>query len=462
MNTSLKHAFLKFLRRYHLVSPGQSVLVAVSGGIDSVVLLHLFWEWQPLLQLKLGVAHVHHGLRGAEADADAGFVKELAAALGLPFFLRKVDVPTFARNHRYSLEEAARILREAELKHIATQQGYDRIATAHHLKDQVETIFLRLLTGTGFEGLAGIRREKGPFIRPLLFAAKADIEAYARENKLAFRVDQTNKDLRYLRNRVRHRLLPYLEKEFHLHHWERFLNMAFVVDDWARYVEQQVEQAFRTQVKKVGQNKFHLELSIFRGYFTGIQIRLIERIVRELSSTEYRFHYRKFRDFLDWLERRRQGGRWQVAGGILARVSKDQLIFERVEKTRVVDLDVYPDREYTLPELNITFRCQQVDKEKVIFKDDQHMEFVDASRLTFPLRLRTWQAGDRFQPLGLSGSKLVSDFLQEQKAIGRGKRLRLVLLNGDEIVAVVGHRISERYKITPQTTRVLKLEIREL
>ena len=197
-----------------LVAPGDTIVVAVSGGLDSVALLHLLAKVSSVLELSLAVLHVHHGLRGEEADLDLEFTRELAQKLELPFHFKKVDIRRYAMLHKRSIEESARVLRYQAYDQLLAETKAAKLATAHTADDQVETLLDHFLRGSGVVGLRGMTPTRESYIRPLLGFTRRELEQFVRENRLSFREDSSNRDLNFKRNRIRHELIPYLQKHF--------------------------------------------------------------------------------------------------------------------------------------------------------------------------------------------------------------------------------------------------------
>jgi len=214
MKKDLKHKFYNYVRRNELLNSGNRLLLAVSGGMDSMVLLDLFHQWQARLKILLGAVHLNHGIRQETARRDQELVKGICEKVEIPLHILKADVPAHARENGLSLEEAGHKLRKILFEELACQEGYDRIATAHHQDDQAETILSRIISGTGLQGLAGIRLRKNLWIRPLLCATRQEIEQYAIQQNIQYTEDETNKDLNIPRNRIRHDLLPYLQRNY--------------------------------------------------------------------------------------------------------------------------------------------------------------------------------------------------------------------------------------------------------
>ena len=208
----MKEKMIQFVRKHHLFSCGDKIVLGVSGGADSVCLLHLLEECRPEWDLSLVVAHIQHGIRGAEAERDAAFVAGLAERLSLPFFLVEGDVPALARDSGMSEEEAGRKFRYEQLERIRREQKADRIAVAHHRDDQAETVLFRLFRGSGARGLAGMAPMRDRIVRPLLFAGRQEIETYLRQQGYEWREDSTNQDTVYSRNRIRREILPLIEE----------------------------------------------------------------------------------------------------------------------------------------------------------------------------------------------------------------------------------------------------------
>lgn len=465
MKNSLKFAFLEFVNHHQLITSGQSVLIAVSGGMDSLVLLHLMLGWQAYFKMRLGVAHFNHQLRGKESDRDEAFVKAVCEKSEIPFFSGRGEVKKYARENKYSIEEAARRLREKYLENCRKEQGFDVVATAHNLNDQAETLLMRLLSGTGLEGLAGIRLRREGYIRPLLFAERTDIEEYAAEHQIEYREDLTNKDLRFARNKIRHQLLPYLKKEFQLNNLNSFLNLGLIIQEWLPTVYEQAEVAFRESVKVETQNKIRLDITGYTRYFSQLQLRMLERILSKLLNKDVALGFNRFSDFLKWVNHPGKGSRFHFENEIIVRKEKQSLVFERGgERGRELELqvEINPGDCYRNEELGIAIAVTWAETVPVIFESTGFTEHLDAGKLTFPLVLRRWRAGDRFQPLGMSQQKKMSDFLTDEKELILPRRQMLVLESGGEIAWVVGSRISEKFKITGVSEKFLKLEVSKI
>lgn len=460
MDNSLKNRFLQFVLEQRLVSQGDRVLAAVSGGVDSVVLLRLLYLWRDYFDLSLGIAHFNHQLRGEESEEDESFVKELAKRYQLPVFVGRGDVRRLARRKKYSLEEAARLLREEFLEECRQRERYSIVATGHNLNDQAETILMHLLSGAGIEGLAGIRLRREAIVRPLLFASREDIQEFARASRLCFRSDSSNDDLRYLRNRIRHRLLPLLQQDFGLQNLDAFYRLGSNVQEWLPLLEAQIQECLSLGSFQEAENKIRLDIPTYQRYFSAIQIRVLEALIARLTGKAHRLSFNKFSAFAKWLGNKSKGGTFLLHKGVRVRRSVQALYLE-IGQTQIekVDLKVYLHESYSLPGGRLRFRIEEVAPDQVSYSESRGVEYIDARQITFPLTLRNWRPGDRFQPLGAKYQKKISDYLTDQAQLIFSKRQMLVLTNRAEIVAIVGCQISDRYKCTPQTEKVLALQL---
>lgn len=459
MKDNLKSRFIEFSLRKQLFEENDNVLVAVSGGVDSMVLLHLLNSWRRRLKINLGIIHLHHGIRGPAAEADYRFVKETADSLTLPFYFIRRSIPEYAEEHRLSLEEAGHQIRESEFEKLASEKGYQKIATAHHMDDQAETILMRLLSGSGIQGLAGIRLRKGKWVRPLLFAARSEIENYAANNSIEFRTDATNEDVSILRNKIRHELLPVLKTGYDAQAVQHLAQISSVLEEWDAYLNDTLDEIEKDDVLRISKNKISLEIPGFKLYFSWIKIRLIERVLSMLSGEPEKVAYNKFTDFLHWLDQGRIGSRFSWSSSIESAKQKDLVIFYRTEYDSGTgnSVEIYPGAWYQTPAGGIKLNVSEVDWDEVQFHSDKSEEFINGTELQFPLFVRQWQPGDRFRPLGSQHSRLVSDYLTDMK-IGQPEKSRIcVLLNKNEIVAIVGVQINDRYKVQKRENKIYRL-----
>jgi tRNA(Ile)-lysidine synthase len=462
MKNSLKFAFLEFVNQHQLLVRRQKVLLAVSGGIDSMTLLHLMLTWQNYFKMQIGVGHFNHLIRGKESDRDELFVKEFCARKNIPFFAGRGDAQKHARENKLSLEEAARMLRETFLQKCRREQGFDLIATGHNLNDQAETVLMRLLSGTGPEGLAGIRLRRENYIRPLLFADREVIEQYAAEHHIVYREDRSNRDLAIMRNKIRHQLIPYLREVFSLGSLNSFLNLGLIIQEWLPKVYDRVDNLFEEAVVIESQNKIRLDITTYTRYFSQIQIRILERILSVLSGRDVKLLFNRFRNFTRWLSKQPGNNKFFFDKETYARRQHQSLIFEKRGKSSAklaVEIEINPGDIYRNEDIGIEIRAEWAERQAVKFHESKFVEYLNAGRLTFPLILRKWRSGDRFQPLGVSYQKKMSDFLTDEKVLVLPKEQMLIVESKGEIAWVVGVRISEKYKVDDVTHKILKLEL---
>lgn len=441
----LLDAFQRYISESALLTPSDRVLAAVSGGVDSMVMLHLLSR----TSFRTAVAHCNFHLRGEASDADEQLVRETAAAYGMPFHSIAFDTAQYAEEHRISIQMAARELRYAYFERLCRENGYTRVAVAHHGDDAIETFFINLGRGTGIRGLTGMDRGPAPVVRPMLFTDRDGIAAYAAQHGVTYREDASNASDKYLRNNIRHHLLPALARIFPHYRDSMRHTMGLLAETeriYAACIASEIARCMRCEGGQVRIDTVLLRQSVaphtllyemlhpygFSEQQTDDLDDLLQRpdfSGKQLSNKHYRL----------WCDRQAltvvpQGTAGEEEG---CTIGADTVCMECPVRLRIERL---PAAGYRL------------------IKDPQVAQF-DADRVTFPLELRHWRAGDRFCPLGMKGSQKLSDYWVNRKVPVPEKDKKWLLCRGDDILWIVGERIDDRFRVTPETRTILRINL---
>lgn len=465
-----------FLRRQGLFVAARRILLAVSGGADSIALLHSLaaLKSQGRIAADLVCAHINHQLRGLASDADERFVVEQARQLALPMVTQSVEVQSYAHTHGLSVETAGRHLRLAALRAIAHSQGCTWIATGHQKNDNAETVLHRLLRGTGFRGLAGIRPKRRldgmSFASPLLCVTRGEIVQYLETRGLHWQEDQTNVDTVYTRNYLRHRLLPFLQQEARGCLVEELAGLATAAGRLYRRVEAQAEEAWSRLALLQGDTVI-FPTSDLAALPELVAVELIRKALTRLAVGERDLTERHYQRIL-LLARIPEGGNTvSLPGSALARREAQQIVLRAARPACRVGLAPPDSEEMEIPVPgNTCFRRQEiqatilprseVDPEKLRRDKDPFTEYLDFDRVSLPLVVRTRRPGDRFQPLGMGEEKKVGKFLTTVKVPADLRPQILIFADREKIVWVCPVRLSEQVKVTENTQRVIQLIVR--
>jgi tRNA(Ile)-lysidine synthase len=436
--------FITYIREKALFGPEEKVLLAVSGGMDSAVLLHLFAE----AGFSFGVAHCNFGLRGEESDADEAFVKKLAKKYKVPVYTEQFETAAFAEREKISIQMAARALRYEWFEQLLRTEGYAYVATAHHRNDTVETVLLNLVRGTGIAGLHGILPKNGHVIRPMLFVDKETLYDFVVEKQLVWREDSSNESNGYGRNLVRNEVVPLL-KGLNPNLEETLAQTTERVGAVERVFAARIE-ALRQSALRTDGEVHYLSLSVLRGEPEP------RTELHELLKA-YHFNYAQAGDVAAVLDAE-PGKRFDSPTHTLVK-DREQLVItpKPLAPFRTGKLDA----DQTSFE-NEVFRlaAQTVPVAGYKISASPKVAALDLQTLRFPLRIRRWKEGDWFCPLGMTSKKKISDFLVDEKMPLNLKERVWLLLSGDSIAWIIGHRIDNRFKITEKTERVYQLEVR--
>lgn len=463
--------FRRQCERDHLIAPGSRLLLAVSGGVDSRVMLDLFAALQEKWALALAVGHVHHQLRGADADADAAFVEKLAGDYRLAFLLQKIEVRQYAATHHLSLEAAGRKLRYRALNAMRQQAGCEAIVTAHTGDDQAETVLAHLLRGSGLTGLGGMRLKRvfsegtATILRPLLPFSRRQILTYARQRDLCWREDASNADVALRRNRIRHELLPLLQTRFNpgiARSLRRLATISAEIDDLLRT---QADEALVTIKKAQDATKIVLDLQQFWKYFRPIQAYVLRRVMQQVMACRCSLTFQETDRILSMLapahdHRRTRRYLWRQMVEIA--VVQTEVAFSRLRPalpTRVLTIG----KRCPVPEAGIAITVVHRERpQNWLESATADSQWADAQAVHGDLRVRFPRPGDRFQPLGMTGFKKLSDFLIDLK-VPLHRRRQIPLLECEAgIIWVCGYRLDERFKIKTTTKEALHLLIEPL
>lgn len=436
-------AFVDYINDNNLIKKGEQVFVALSGGVDSIVMTDLLLR----AGYDVTLGHCNFHLRDEESDGDENFVREFASERGVALHVKHFDTLGYVRDNAVSVEMAARELRYSWFEEMAETHGFNKVALAHHGDDRIETFFINLLRGSGIQGLKSMKPVNGIYIRPLLWADRNMITDYAHQRGLPWREDHTNAETVFLRNKIRHVLLPTLDN---------------------------INENFRQKIQ-FSINCLSSENDLYR-----------KMLDEKLSSIEYvssDFHSIKMNNFtedetgwqllFEWV--RRFGFSGTQCDSIMKSIeehtktsfySSEYQLNVTSDAVEIFKLSYDSNEEYVIEKdcsellspLNLLFWLQEKNDDFRIIKDDSNVAQMDYDKLSFPLKLRRWREGDRFFPLGMRGSKLLSDFFNDKSFTPYQKRNTWLLVdNIGNIVWVVGHRMDDRFKITGGTKFIFKI-----
>ena len=413
------------------------VLIAVSGGLDSMVLLDLISK----SNIEFAVAHCNFQLRNEESNEDEFFVKSYCKENSIQGFFQKFDTKQFAEDEKLSIQVAARKLRYEWFYELLTTEKFDFVLTAHHLDDQLETFLINFSRGTGLDGLTGIPSQNDKIIRPLLTFSRAEIETFAKGNNISWREDSSNTSDKYVRNKIRHQLVPIL-KELNSSFLDSFENTIqhlhqaqSLVDDASRIVYRKVVQDVANQ-KIVDLNEL-LQLPNYQAY-----------LFQWLSP----FGFSAWQDMYDLVKA--QSGKQIFSEHFRVVKDRETLIIEpKVDK---ISDEYFINKNQ--PELNFPLKLRFCNVSDITISDAKTI-FVDADALKFPLKLRKWQEGDYFYPFGMNGKKKLSKFFKDEKFSIIDKENAWLLCSENQIVWLVGKRLDDRFKVTENTQTILKIAV---
>jgi len=440
----------------NLLAAEEAVLVALSGGPDSVALLHILVKLRRPLRLRLSAVYVNHGIRKRAARQEEQFCRSLCEQLGVPLDIVSVDIPTLARKQKKGLEEAGRDYRYAVFEKLSHERQFDKIAMGHHADDQVETVLFRLTRGTGRSGLLGIPHRRGRIVRPLLDVSKAEILAYLRNTRQAFCLDASNRESKFRRNYIRNKLLPALRKNLNQSVDQAVLNLVDSLEAEEAYLEQEVARAAAKSLSITIGGKLELDLKRFTGYDKWLRRRLLRRCLKATCLSGLGPD-KRIVERLDKLVHASSGA-VSLPGGFRAVVAGQKLVVHRVSAVRFKE-PLEPGCPLHLNGLHLTFSSRLVARRDVRLtrKPRARKVILDWARVHPPIEVRSLKPGDRFQPLGMTGSKKIGDYLIDRKVFRVYRDEVPVVCDKKGIIWLVGHELADRVKVDRNTRKVLTI-----
>jgi len=468
------------IEKYNMLEVEDRVGVAVSGGPDSITLLHVMSKIAAGYQLSLVIVHVNHDLRGEESEREERFVRELGETMKIPVEARKISITAIRKREQGSVENISRRERYKYFKEVTERYSLDKIVLGHNRDDQAETVIMKFLRGSGLGGLRGILPVRdGLYARPLIEVSRKEILAFLKEEGVQYMTDSSNVDDIYVRNRIRNRLIPGLKDQYNPRLIENIARMADIIRLENDFIEQYVDDALLKLNIIYEGNRIGIHIANFKLLHPVLRLRIIKRLLENRSSSKMKISYVHVKAVIDLIEGPRSNGLLDLPLGITVRREYDNLTIvkdkksslpsdqhDSIKKVRKDDKwdinDYYYDISIPgtvrIEETGLTIDFSYTGIEHIDF-NTANTVFMDYDSLMFPLIIRNMRAGDRMQPLGLGGTKKVKSIFIDKK-IPRSKRREIPLLvDQNAVLWIPGIQLSDRARVTDTTEKILRAEI---
>ena len=454
---------LSTIKKYNLIEKGDKIVLGLSGGPDSVCLLHILNRLREVLDIEVYAAHLNHQIRGLEAQQDALYVSQLCESLGVTFFVKSINVPQYCKDNKLSLEEGARKLRYEMFFEIKESLNANKIAIAHNMNDQAETVLMRMMRGTGLQGLKGIDYIRdGVIIRPILDIERSEIEAYCEEHKLNPRIDSTNLESIYTRNKIRLELIPYMKENFNSNVTESIVRMSNSLKCDNEFIEEEALKQFRN-ISCINEGNLEIKIEKFKNLHKSLKSRIIRHGIKNVLGDTNFIDQKHIEEVIDLEGENKIDKRIVLPRGLFVYRQKGKLLFTTKEI-------VYEEIEFShkvpkngivkIDEANLIIETEvmPINKYKAL-KRDKSSKWFDCNKIKGGIIVRSRKSGDKIK-LSMGSKKLKQLFIDLK--IPKEERCKVPILHDDNGILCVGNfRDSEQYKVDETTKEVLKISFKK-
>lgn len=452
---TLEQNVINFIKDFSLIEKGDKIVVALSGGPDSIFLLNFLNKYKKKYKIELAAIHINHKLRGKESDKDQKFCERVCKHLNIPLKCVLIDIKSFAKENNLSIEEAGHNIRYNEFEKYSEEINFNKIATAHNINDNAETILHRLFKNADIFSLSGIPIKRENIIRPILKINKKDIVKYLKENRIKFRTDLSNKENLYERNFIRNLIIPQLEKKINPDLNDALFNFSLSIKNIKELFDKNLVKNIINNYVHTNSEEIIIDLNfISENYISDF---LIKTIIKKIANEKLNYNINN-NDILNCLKllKKQSGTTVELSKNNIAIKDRNQLIIRKKnqnENEEIIEITV--GQKVIINKKIVSIR--KINNIKLT--KNKNVEYISADNIEPKFQLRKWRYGDVFYPLGMNKPKKVSDFLIDEKISYIQKQEQLVLLNKNKIVWLVGLRIDDRMKVKPNTKNYIELKL---
>lgn len=445
---------LDTINKYALLSHGDKVVVGVSGGADSMALLDILCELQNDMDITVIAVHLNHCFRGQDADNDQKFVEDYCKKIGIPCESFKINVSEIAKSEGLTSEEAGRKVRYSLFDEVAKKHGANVIATAHHLNDNCETLLHNILRGSGLSGLCGIKPKRDKYVRPLIRTTRAQIEEYLISKGIPWCTDKTNAETDYTRNRIRHGLIPYIKENFNPSCEDALMRLNELCSDDNDFIDSYTKQKLKSLTQRSTDSSITLNRVQFNAEHIAVKRRLIRAVLERLCIPLKDVHMVHVDSCIKMMEDSQSGATSRISTCNVI-LEQDGATFYSGKRHDGFELELLPEQEIFIPEVSITVSAKYVDS---MGKADANCVFVDADGIDGAITVRSRRDGDKLIPFGMNGTKKVKDiFIDKKIPLSQRNNIPIFVYN-NKVIWVSGCCISDEFKITEHTRKILQLK----